>query len=403
MKVVIIGAGVGGLASAIGLSAAGHEVHVYERSETVRAAGNGMIVWPNGTGILRELGVQPDELGMRMDMGEQLLDNGTKIFSTDYTDVAQYYGIPIMLIGRQRLVERLAGALPEGVLHLGAKVTAVRNVKARGGKPAGAVATFEDGTEVEADVLIGADGLGSVVRRHLHGNTPAAYTGWCAWHGATKAPIELTDLPKVQAYSGPAGVAALHPIGYGQLFWAFETPWREGQVLPATSPAGDAEAHLLPAGGSVVENLRTRFSAWSEPVPQLLESITDEDISLFPFVRHRVPRQWGSGRITLVGDAAHVVAPRTAQGVNQALEDAWVLTQTLSDKGDPAAQLRRYCNTRRSKIRALTITAKLMDSKAGLQFLGLLVKYTKQDSAESIRRNMRLYSNYLKKPAPLSQ
>ena len=243
-------------------------------------------------------------------------------------------------------------------------------------------------------MLIGADGLGSIVRRTLHGARAAQYTGWAAWHGATKAPIELTGQPKLQAFSGANGIAALHPIGFDHLFWAFETPWEEGDKVPRLPDPADGDT------GTMVGNLKARFGSWAEPIPTLLDSLEEDDVSVFPFVRHKVPRHWGSGRMTLVGDAAHVVSPRTAQGVNQALEDAWVLAQTLRDgNGDPAAQLRAYCNTRRSKVRALTITAQLMDHGWGLKLLGWITKYTKQDSTEAMKRNMRMYSNFLKKPA----
>jgi FAD-dependent urate hydroxylase len=393
VKVVIIGAGVGGLAAAVGLLAAGHEVEVYERSDTLRVRGNGMIVWPNGCGIVESLGIPPRELGMPMDVGEQILQDGTVIFHTEYDGIAEYYGTPPMMIGRPRLVERLAGLLPEGVLNFGRECIEVRNLDGEGRKATGALAVFADGSKAEGDVLIGADGLGSIVRRTLHGARPAAYTGWAAWHGATRAPIDLTGQPKVQAFSGANGIAALHPIGFDHLFWAFETPWEEGDTvprLPDSSGNGDT--------GTKVGNLKARFDSWAEPIPSLLDSIDEDDVAVFPFVRHKVPRHWGSGRMTLLGDAAHVVSPRTAQGVNQALEDAWVLAQTLRDgAGDPSAQLRAYCNTRRSKIRALTITAYLMDRGWGLKVLGAITKYAKQDSTEAMKRNMRLYSNFLKK------
>ena len=392
MKVVIIGAGVGGLAAAAGLLAEGHEVEVYERSPELRATGNGMIVWPNGCGIVESLGIPPRELGMPMDVGEQVLDNGTVIFHTEYAGVEAYYGTPPIMIGRPRLVARLAELLPEGTLRLNKECSSVCNLGGPGRKATGALATFGDGTKVEADVLIGADGVGSIVRRTIHGPRPAAYPGWAAWHGATKADVELTGQPKVQAFSGANGIAALHPIGFGQLFWAFETPWEEGDKIPRL-PDGSSEVDT----GTKVGNLKARFGGWTEPVSTLLDSIEEDDVNVFPFVRHKVPRHWGDGRMTLVGDAAHVVSPRTAQGVNQALEDAWVLTRTLRDGGDPSAQLREYCNIRRSKVRALTITAQMMDNKYGLKALGLITKYLKQDSTDAMIRNLRMYSNFLKK------
>lgn len=396
MKITIIGAGIGGLAAALGFIATGHEVQVFEKSEKLRSGGNGMIVWPNGTGILTDLGIHPEELGMRMDVGEQLSATGALLIRTDWTELAKFCGTPTVLLGRGRVVEALAERLPEGVLRLGARCVGVEDLSQGG--IGSAVASFADGSQVESDVIIGADGYGSVVRRALHGNEPARFTGWAAWHGATKVPIELTSRNMVQAFSGPAGVVALHPLGQGILFWAFETPWKDGDRVP---PIGKEKGQAATQNGnaSVVGNLRARFGSWADPVPAVLDSITDDDVSVFPFVRHRVPRNWGQGRITLLGDAAHVVPPRTAQGVNQALEDAWVLARVLAEPGDPAAQLREYCAIRQSRMRAVRVMGRLMHNKIGILLLGALVLIGKQDSVKAQQRNVRLFSNYLSTPA----
>lgn len=392
MRIVIIGAGVGGLASAVGLRARGHDVQVYEGADQLRTGGNGMILWPNGTGILADFGVDMTGLGRRLDRSVQRLQDGTLLAEADWTELSEYYGSPVTLVRRGRLIERLAATLPDGTVQFGKSCTSVRM---RGtGASAVAVATFADGTSVEADVLIGADGHRSVVRRHLFGDHPAGYTGWATWHGVTELPVELTKGNEVNAFGGAAGWVALHPVGENLLFWAFETLWKDGELLPPGPLEG--EAPLGPDGKpSAAENLRARFADWPEPIPELLTMIEDEDVSLFPHVMHRVPKDWARGRIVLVGDAAHVVPPRVAQGVNQALEDAWVLSRVLSGQGDPAAQLQRYTKARKPRMWALWTVARMTEDDRGAKILRFLIKTCRQASPKAQKRNFRYFSNYL--------
>ncbi|OPF72061.1 hypothetical protein VT50_0232035, partial [Streptomyces antioxidans] len=260
------------------------------------------------------------------------------------------------------------------------------------GDQARAVATFADGTEVVGDVLIGADGHRSAVRRHLLGDHPAAHTGWATWHGVTALPVPLTSGHEVNAFGGPAGWVALHPVGEGLLFWAFETPWTDGELVPPGALGDEPEPGRTQ---SAAANLRARFAGFPHPVPELLEVIEDQDVGLFPHVMHRAPRRWGEGRVVLVGDAAHVVPPRVAQGVNQALEDAWVLSGLLRESGDPAALLKRYATVRKPKIRALWMVAKMADNDFGGKVLRTVAKVGRQASPRAQKRNFRYFSNYL--------
>lgn len=390
MKILIVGAGVGGLACAIALRRAGHEVEVFEHAEQLRTGGNGMILWPNGTGILEEFGVSLDGLGARLDRSVQRAQDGSPLGEADWTEVAAHYQSSVRLVRRGRLVERLAESLPAGTVRLGARCV---SAETRGtGERATAVAHFADGSEAEGDVLLGADGHRSAVRRHLLGDHPAAYTGWATWHGVTALPVPLTSGHEVNAFGGPAGWVALHPVGEGLLFWAFETPWTDGELVPPGALGAETQPEQPQ---SAAANLRARFVDFPHPVPELLEVIEDSDVGLFPHVMHGVPREWGAGRVALVGDAAHVVPPRVAQGVNQALEDAWVLSELLTGPGDPATSLRRYAQLRKPKIRALWMVAKMADNDFGGKVLRVVAKAGGQASPRAQKRNFRYFSNYL--------
>jgi len=352
MKIVIIGAGLGGVASALSLTRAGHEVELYEQADELRKGGYGVILWPNGTGILDDLGMPHESLeGHRLDRVDIQSEEGRTLVHVDLDRIAARLGSPNVVIRRSVLVEKLAAELPEGVIRFGHRIIDVKEPVEGSGNPV--VVTFADGRTAEADALIGADGHRSFVREHLFGESPATFTGWATWHGTTKLSGGLISPHRVRTLTGKAGLCVMHPLGEDMLYWAFETPWANGDTVP---PAAIGEPVLHPDGGcplSAVTNLRSRFREYASPLPELLDSITDDDISVFPHILHRVPRWWGRGPITLAGDAVHAVPPRTGMGANQALEDAWVLGQVFGKKGDPVALLREYENARRRRVRML--------------------------------------------------
>jgi len=369
VKIFIIGAGLAGVASAVALSQAGHEVSIYEQAAALREGGYGVILWPNATGILEELGVPHAGLGLSLDRVDILSDIGDPLVRIELDRIAKRFGKPNVVVRRSVLVARLAELLPPGTLRFGMGCTGIEEPAVGTDDPIRI--SLSDGSTAQADVLIGADGHRSMVRRHLLGDNRAAYTGWATWHGTTKLPVALTAGNKVQTMAGAPGVCVMHPLGDGMLYWAFETPWADGELIPrgalSTEHAQDAPSA---AGVSATANLRARFAGFASPLPELLASITDDDVEVFPHILHKIPRQWGRGRITMAGDAVHAVPPRTGMGANQALEDAWVIGRILSEPGDPAALLRRYERTRRRRVQMLyyyaAATGKQVQSVSGL-------------------------------------
>jgi FAD-dependent urate hydroxylase len=181
------------------------------------------------------------------------------------------------------------------------------------------------------DVLVGADGYRSEVRRRVLGDGPARAVGWTSWQGLTKALPDIAESTYARCLVGPAGLCGLMPAGDGLLQWWFDVPDEPD--------------------GPVVEWLRTRFAGYAEPVRELLAGVTDADVGRYPHVVHEVPDRWGRGATTLVGDAAHAFPPSQAQGANQALEDAWLLARALGGAGDPVDLLRRYEIRRARRVR----------------------------------------------------
>jgi FAD-dependent urate hydroxylase len=383
MRAVVIGAGVGGLAAARYLLDAGHEVEVHEQAAALRAEGASLILWPDGTGILRDLGVEPEDFGNRMDAMDTLSEDGHTLLKIDLTRLARRFGHPTVVVPRGDLVQRLADGLPAGVIRY--QKAAVSVTEPPEGSSGPVVVEFADGTKTEGDVLIGADGHRSLIRRHLIDDKPATYTGYATWHGLTELPIPLPDPSQGLVFHGPSGFATMFAAGGGILQWVFVTPFVDGQRVPQgvrderTGEYGDGTE-------SGIRNLRERFGHLVSPVPELLEVLKDEEIGIFPHILHDIPDVWGRSRITLVGDAIHAVPPTLAQGVNQTLEDVWALQHELLAPGDATweERLRGYEAARTPRLRKLHGFAKHSENRPTppklLRYAPGLVPYTAMTS-----------------------
>ncbi|QKW35932.1 FAD-dependent monooxygenase [Actinomadura sp. NAK00032] len=332
MRVLIIGAGVGGLAAAAALLADGHEVRVAEAADAPRTGGAAVTLWSNGTGILRALGAALDGAGAPIDVMEQYGADGRRLVSIDVARAARVHGHPNVCLPRRRLLGLLAALLPDTVVEYGRACTGVVQ---QGGTVR---AEFAAGPPAEADLLIGADGRRSVVRTHVWGRDPGEPTGWGTWQGLGPVPVALASSRRCMMITGRGGSCGLMPAGDGLLQWWFDMPW---------SPDWPPDAPPLAAP---LAEIRRRFGHWCAPVPDVLAAVGDRDVELFPHYRHRVPRRWSSGRVTLAGDSAHSMPPTRAQGANQALEDAWTLAAALrAAPGDVPAALRAYERRRARK------------------------------------------------------
>lgn len=318
VKVLIIGAGVGGLAAARALRKDDHDITVFEQAPALRTEGAAVTLWSNGTGILSDLNVTLDGAGAHIDVLEQHQPDGTLLASVNVKNTAVHYGHPNICLPRARLLERLADGIPVQFNKACTKIIQAST---------GPHVEFADGSTAEGDILVGADGRGSVVRDQLWGKDPAEPTGWATWQGVSPIDTEITGSRRGAMFTGPVGTCGLMPAGDGLLQWWFDQRWTPGKQSPRPQDS---------------------FRTWTAtPVREVLAKITDEETGFFPHYRHRVPRVWGEGWITLLGDAAHSMPPTRAQGANQALEDAWLLRKAVRENSVQA--LRHYERTRSAK------------------------------------------------------
>jgi FAD-dependent urate hydroxylase len=334
MRVIVVGAGVAGLALARGLIRAGHDVEVYEEAPELRTAGGSVTLWPGSTAILDELGADFSRVSRRLETLESWASDGRRLVTVDLTAAESRYGHPTVHVARSELVELLAEGVP---VTFGAPAEHV--------VPERAEVRLAGGRTVRGDVLVGADGRRSVVRRALWGGDPAELSGWVTWQGFTTASTELIDQHRAVMIPGAKGLCGLIPAGAGRLLWWFDVRSAPGMPFWADDLA-------------VVERLRERFGGWAAPVPVVLETMADVDF--FPHHRQPIPRVWGRGPTTLAGDSAHTMPPTMAQGANQALEDAWLLARSLAapraagNGAQPAATeraLRAYERARSKVVR----------------------------------------------------
>ena len=344
LRILVVGAGVSGISVARGLLHDGHDVTVFEQRPDLQAGGGAVTIWPNGATVLAQLGVEMAEAGQLLSTVRVLTSAGRPLATLDVTAIAERLGAPVRMVPRRVLLERLLDGFPTDRNRCNSRALGV--VRTRNGVRV----EFADGGVAEGDLLIGADGLHSVVR-DMVGAPLAQPTGWCSWQGLVTMP-DLADKHVALVIIGEHGNVGLWPAGGSALQWWFDLPWSSDFTRPECP----------------IKLIRSTFAGWPDAVDRVLTTLTDDDLapSPYPHFRHPIPRP-GQGAVTLLGDAAHTMPPTLAQGTNQALLDTMVLRKALSDvrkamngtSGELSSALRWYEKTRRRQVKAVSRVASL--------------------------------------------
>jgi FAD-dependent urate hydroxylase len=339
LRILVVGAGVSGISAARGLLRDGHDVTVFDQRPNVTAGGGAVTIWSNGATVLQQLGVDMAGAGQLLSTVRVMTSSGRPLATMDLNAMMNRLGAPVRMVPRRILLERLLKGFPVERVRCNARAQAVVSTGN------GVRVDFEDGSSADGDLLIGADGLHSVVRS-IVGAQPAKPTGWCSWQGLVTLP-GIADPHAATMMIGQHGNLGMWPAGGCSLQWWFDLPWSPDFVRPHRP----------------IEMIRSHFTGWSETVDQVLATLTDDDLapSPFPHFRHPIPRA-GRGAVTLLGDAAHTMPPTLAQGTNQALLDTMVLRKALADfrngrncsNSELGTALRWYENTRRRKVKAVS-------------------------------------------------
>lgn len=336
MRVIIVGAGIGGLSAAIALRHHGIDAVVLEQATELTEIGAGIQIASNGSLILRELGIeaalaavgtQPDAYDYRdLATGRQLY------YAPLGPEAAARYGAPMYNVHRADLIEILARTLPVGVVRLGVKVAGI------GQNADCAWVALDNGERVEGDLIVGADGIHSIVRNALRGPEKTQFSNILMWRSLIPASkLEGLHLPvRGNNWFGPGRTV----ISY----WVRPDLYS----ILASVPATEVQRESWTDSGDIAE-LKRSFSGSEPTVRKLFEQI---ETSFITGMYYRDPiDQWTTGRITLLGDAAHAMVPFLAQGACQSIEDAWTLAVTLARPGGAgvAERLQEYESRRRPR------------------------------------------------------
>ncbi|MGD9924939.1 MAG: FAD-dependent monooxygenase, partial [Pseudorhodoplanes sp.] len=336
-KVLIVGAGLGGLTSALCLMSAGFNVEVYEQAPVLAEVGAGIQISANPMHVLRFLGLEEAVVSLGVQPGAyvfRLHDTGEVIQEFSLAaEHRQQHGAPYVQLHRADLHDLLATAackVKPDLIRLNRKVTGFSETEDK------VTLHFSDGASVEGDILVGADGLKSVIARQIVGEIPATYTGDAAWRvtvPAERLPRPFLD-PVMSVFMGPGAHAVCYYLRGGALLnfvgivetdeiseesWTVKFPW---------------------------ERLKADYAGWHEAIQTIIDS-ADRDQCYRWSLHNRPPvRNWSTRRATILGDSAHATLPYLAQGAAMAIEDAAVLARALRQTDDIAEGLDLYQRNR---------------------------------------------------------
>lgn len=341
MRVLIAGAGIGGLTAALAALRQGHEVEVYEQASELKEVGAGVQLSANGTRVLYALGVGEELKSLSCEAtGKEirLWNTGEtwKLFDLGKVSIERY-GFPYFTVYRPDLLDVLARAvrrLRADAIHLGRKCVGFTQTDGE------VRLDLEDGTTATGDLLVGADGVHSRIRQTLFGADKPQFSGIIAWRGIIpmeRLPARMERRVGVN-WVGPGG----HVVHY---------PLRGGAVLNFVGALErtDWQIESWSARGTT-EELAADYRGWHEDIQTLIRNIpVPHKWALM--VRPPMPR-WTVGRVTLLGDACHSMVPFLAQGAVMAMEDGLILARALTElDGDVASRLARYEEARRERTR----------------------------------------------------
>ncbi|WP_179046056.1 FAD-dependent monooxygenase [Sphingobium lactosutens] len=339
-SIAIVGGGLGGLATAVALSKYGFDVHVYERASSLREVGAGINISPQATKVLLDLGLGEGMASIGNVLKCQVrrsMETGTIVSEMDLGGIEDRLGAPYYVFHRADLLDIFAKAIAADRIHLGHRCIGLREL------PESVAVVFENGKQIEADVVIGADGIHSEVRNHLYGKDSPEFTGQMAWRAILDGDAVPPEL------LGPHGFCGW--VGQGSHLMTY---YMRGRKLINIVTQTDTD-EWLDEGWSIAGDpnvMRATFPNAAPSLQTLLDAVTD--CSRWGLFSRKPTFKWGRGRIQLIGDAAHAMLPNAGQGAAQAFEDAYILARWLdAHRADPLLAFEKFKAVRYPRAHAV--------------------------------------------------
>ncbi|MDX2242566.1 MAG: FAD-dependent urate hydroxylase HpxO [Leptolyngbyaceae cyanobacterium bins.302] len=324
LKVIIVGAGIGGLTAGIAMAKAGYEIEIYDRVSDLRPAGAGISLWSNGVKVLNRLGLGKEiaAIGGQMDRMEYRTVAGEVLNHIDLLPLMHQVGQRPYPVARTDLQQMLRNAFP-GEVKLDHACVEIRQDEHQ------VTAIFENGHEATGDVLIAANGIRSNCRAYVAGEeVPPKYVGYVNWNGLVPASADLAPPNTWVVYVGEHKRASMMPVADDRFYFFFDVPMPQEAAFQ---------------GGDIRADLTRFFAGWAPPVQTLIQQLDPEKTNRVPIHDMGPIDRMVRGRVALLGDAAHTTCPDLGQGGCQALEDALVLTNYLTSTNISVADaLKRY-------------------------------------------------------------
>lgn len=325
MKAIIIGGGIGGLTTAIALQQHGIDFEVHEAAPELKPVGAGIVMASNAMQIFQRLGIEKKIMAAGLEVEKAFgVDEKFKVISgLDVKGkVAPRFGIGSYAIHRGRLQRALLSEIDESKVFLNKRLESVQQTDSK------VKVVFQDGSSAEGDIVIGADGIKSAVRKNIFGDLPLRYSGQTCWRGMAK--ISLPQGKKGNSYE----------------MWGPKKGLRFGFVPTATDEVYFFTTYFTSAGGKDVgpnkEKLLQLYSPFGELPRQIIEATPEESIIRSDISDLSPIEQWWKGRVVLLGDAAHATTPNLGQGGCQAVEDAFVIAKCLKENSNPEIAFAKY-------------------------------------------------------------
>lgn len=336
-EIIIIGGGIGGLCTAIVLQQNGFDVHLYEKVKKLGEVGAGLTLWSNAIKALRALGVadQVIHTGSKVNRSYIRAANGDILQDAHMNEMEAQYGEPVVAIHRAALHDILINALKPNTLTLNVGFVKFEQDESK------VFVHFDNGQTGSADLLIGADGIHSAVRKQIFPEIQLRYSGYTAWRGVVETESESALGLTTESWGVGARFGIVR-VDKSRIYW-FAT---SNQPAGERSTSDQRKARLLRS-----------FKNWHNPIYHLLDltpadSILQNDIyDIPPFA------SWSQGRVTLLGDAAHPTTPNMGQGACMAIESAYVLSYSLKEHTDHRSALKRYERERHPRTAWITNTS----------------------------------------------